>query len=672
MKNKKNIVLLLLMLSFNVIFSQENVKIIKSEFKIQKDGTSNALKNIKYGDFFFEQHTQGSYDKALKFYLLANNYNSNNAELNYKIGVCYLESVSALKSLDFLKKAQKLKDNVASDILFYLGKAYHANYQFDTAITYYQQYKQIASNEPIKIKNIDKKIQECEYGKILISKANDVLITNLGILNTKYKDYASLLSADGSKMYFSSRRPNTTGDIDPQDDQYFEDIYFSQNDSTGWSSPVNVSSLNTPGHDDAVGISADGNTLILYKNGDLYFSSIRGDEWSQPKAFPKQINSNQIESSACFSLNGSTLFFVRGKSPNQLQSNGDIYMSKRDSTGKWSDAVKLPDNINSEYDEDGLFMFADGKTLYYSSKGHNSMGGYDIFKTTLNADGTFSDPENLGFPINTPNNDIYFVMEPNNRVGYYTSQKADALGYTDIYQILIKGKLFLSSEDNLLASIADPINETNMASKVVIVIKGVVIDENTGQPIDAEISIIDNNTNQVIYSTTSNSQNGQYSVTVPVGKNYGMVIRKDGYMFQSENFDLVSTTSHQQITKNIQIQSINVNSTTTLNNIFFDFGSINLKNSSIPELDRVVQFMKDNPTVKIEISGHTDNIGTYDENIILSQQRAEAVALYISNKGISKDRILSVGKGYSTPVADNNTADGRQKNRRVEFKIIGM
>lgn len=672
MKNKKIIVILLLLFSFSNIFSQENVKIIKSEFKLQKDGTSEALKNIKYGDYFYTQHTQGSYDKALKFYLLANNYNSNNAELNYKIGVCYLESVSPFKSLSFLKKAQNIKNNVALDIYFYLGKAYQANYQFDTAIYYYEQYEETIIDNPIKVKHIDKKIIECRNGKKFISKANNVIITNLSVLNSQYKDYASLLSADGSKMFFSSRRPNTTGDIDPQDDQYFEDIYFSQKDSTNWSPPVNVGSLNTPGHDDAVGISADGNTLILYKNGDLYYSTLRGDEWSQPKAFPKQINSNEIESSACFSLDGATLYFVRGKSPDYFVSNGDIYMSKRDSSGKWSEAIKLPDNINSEYDEDGLFMFADGKTLYFSSKGHNSMGGYDIFKTTINTDGTFSDPENLGFPINTPNNDIYFVMEPNNRIGYYTSQKADALGYTDIYQIFIKGKLFLSSEDNLLASITEPINETNMEAKVVIVIKGVIIDQSTGQPIDAEILIVDNNTNQVIYSTTSNSQNGQYSVTVPVGKNYGMVIRKDGYMFQSENFDLVSNTSHQQITKNIEIQSIDLNSSATLNNIFFDFGSTNLKNSSIPELNRVVQFMKDNPTVKIEISGHTDNIGTYDENIILSQQRAEAVALYITTKGIDENRISAVGKGYTLPVADNNTADGRQKNRRVEFKIIDL
>lgn len=672
MKIKITIILLLL-ISLNVkLLSQQNVKITKSEFKLSnKDGRSDALKNVRFGNYFYEQHTQGSYDKALKFYLLANNYNPNNAELNYKIGVCYIESVSALKALDFFKKAYDLKSDVASDIEFYLGRAYQSNFEFDLAIEYYESYRQSIIFDAVILKVVDKKIQECKNGKALISKPINIVISNLDIINTSFKDYGSMISADGSKLFFSSRRPNTTGGIDPQDDQYFEDIYSSVKDSNFWTSPINVKSLNTSGHDDAVGLSADGNTLILYKNGDLYFSELKGNEWSNPKSFPRTINSNNIESSACFSLDGSILYFVRGKSPDQNQSNGDIYMSKRDSTGKWGDAVKLPNNINSPYDEDGLFMFADGKTLYFSSKGHNSMGGYDVFKTTINNDGSFTDPENLGYPINTPNNDIYFVMEPNNYIGYYTTERDDALGYTDIYQIRIKGKLFLSSEDNLLASIAEPISEVNMASRIIVVIKGNIVDQ-TGAPVDAEISIIDNNTNEVIYTTTSNSQNGAYSVTVPVGKNYGMVIRKDGYMFQSENFDLVSTTSHQQIDQDFQIQSIDVNSKATLNNIFFDFGSTSLKSSSIPELDRAVQFMNDNQNITIQISGHTDNIGTYEDNMLLSQQRAQAVADYIVAKGIENNRIKAIGKGFSIPVADNNTQDGRQKNRRVEFEIIGI
>ncbi|MBN2892098.1 MAG: OmpA family protein [Bacteroidales bacterium] len=662
-----------LILSANNSYAQEDVKINKSEFKLKKKGTGDALKNIKYGDYYYEQHTQGSYLKALNYYLEAFEYNPDNAELNYKIGVCYLESIFGAKSLSFLQASYNAKSNVASDVEFYLGMALQLNYKFDEAISLFKKYLPKISADAYKTSVVNKKIYECQNGKILNEKQQRLIITNMNVLNSSSKEYGSLITADGSKMYFSSRRPNKTGDIDLKDDQYFEDIYVSEKDSSSWGVVKNLKSLNTAGHDDAVGLSHDGNTLILYYSGDLFFSELNGDQWSNPKPFPKTINSKEIESSACFSLDGQTLYFVRGKDPDPMKSNGDIYFSKKDEKGEWGVAAKLPDNINTPYDEDGLFMFADGQTIYFSSKGHNSMGGYDIFKTTINDDRTFSDPENMGAPLNTPSNDIYFVMESNNTIGYLTTIRDDTYGFTDIYQVRFTGRnMFMNSEDNLIASIANPITEVNLEKKVVVIITGKIIDQQTGLPIDAEIVIIDNNTNQVIYSTKSNSQNGEYSVNVPVGKNYGMVIRKDGYLFQSENFDLVSTSNYEEISKNIELSSIEVNSIARLSNIFFDFASSNLKDASVPELDRVVQFMKDNPNMKIEISGHTDNIGNYDDNMRLSQQRAEAVAQYISNKGIPKERIIAKGYGFEKPVATNNTPEGRQQNRRVEFKVTSF
>ncbi len=663
--------ILLLILGNNVLlFGQEDVKIKKSEFKLNKKGKRKAWKNIRYGDYFYEQHTQGSYNKALKYYLKAYDYNDKNAELNYKIGVCYIESVAGFKALFYLKSSIELKKSVAEDIDYHLARAYHLNYKFDKAIKYYENYIKKIIDNPAKTEYVDKKIEECKYGKKFMEDSISVKISNLSLINTKYKDYGSLISADGSKMFFSSRRPNKTGDIDPDDDQYYEDIYFSKKDSTDWSIPESVKSLNSPGHDDVVGLSHDGNTLILYNNGDLYYSVLEGNEWTKPKSFPKQINSKEIESSACFSLDGNTLFFVRGKTRDPLTSNGDIYYSRKNLQGKWTEAKVLSSKVNSAYDEDGLFMFADGKTLYFSSKGHNSMGGYDVFKTIIDEEGDFSEPENLGYPINTPNNDIYFVMEPNNYIGYYTTVKNDTEGYTDIYQIRYTGNMFLDSEDNLLAGIAEPISEVNLSKKVLVVINGVIKDKKNNTPVDAEILIIDNNTDEVVYRTKANSENGEYSVTVPAGKNYGMVIRKDGYMFQSENFDLVSSSNYQEINQDFKIERIELNISSTLNNIFFDFGSSSLKESSKPELKRVVKFMNSNPKMKIEISGHTDNIGSYEENINLSKERANAVASFLLDAGIDKNRIVTKGFGYNKPIASNETAEGRQKNRRVEFKII--
>jgi outer membrane protein OmpA-like peptidoglycan-associated protein len=655
--------------SINIV-AQQDVKILRSEFRLSKKGTSKALKNIRYGDFFYEQHTQGGYRKALDFYLEANEYNSENPELNYKIGVCYIESIFGAKALPFLQNSYSKKIDVAVDVEFYLAHSYQLNYLFEDAIVLYNSYL-VGLSDAHKINVIKKRIFECESGLELMKDKQKLLITNMIAFNSSSKDYGSLITADGKKMYFTSRRPNRTGGIDPKDDQHFEDIYYIEKENIYWGTPQNLRALNTPGHDGAVGLSHDGNTLILYYNGDLFYSELKGDSWSRPVAFPTTINTNQVESSACFSLDGNTLYFVRGKDPDPKKSNGDIYYSRRAENGQWGEAFRLPDNVNTPYDEDGLFMFADGKTLYFSSKGHNSMGGYDIFSTTINEDGSFSDPVNLGYPLNTPDDDIYFVMESNNHTGYFTSARSDSKGYTDIYQVRFVGRnMFFSSEDNLIASIAQPTTEINLEKNVVVIINGTISDSKTGMPIDAEILIVDNNTNEIIYQTRANSVNGEYTVSVPVGRNYGMVIRKDGYLFQSENFDLITSTTYQEISKDVQLNDFDINSIAKLSNIFFDFASSNLQNFSIPELNRVADFLQENSLIKIEISGHTDNIGGYEENMALSQKRAEAVADYLINAGIDKDRIIAKGYGYNNPIATNQTPEGRQQNRRVEFKII--
>ncbi len=664
------IVFLSFLLFFQILEAQINVKIKKSEFDTGEKGLSEAMKNIKFGDYFFDMHTQGSYQKALNYYLKAYLYNQDNAALNYKIGICYIKSVTGYKALPYLQDAFDENENITADLDYFLGLALQLNYKFDEAIKFYNKYLKNDDLTTFQRKQTQKRIFECNSAKKLIKKPVFVKITNLDVINSEYKDYASLITADGSKMYFSSRRPNTTGGISEEDDQYFEDIYFSEKDSIFWTKPQNVRSLNTPGHDDVVGLSHDGNTLILYMNGDLYYSENKGENWTNPKAFPKVINSKEIESSACFSINDSILYFVRGKSTNPEKSNGDIYYSKLSPEGKWGEPVKLPPNINSPYDEDGLFMFADGKTLYFSSKGHNSMGGYDIFKTTINDDGSFSDPVNIGYPINTPDNDIYFVMEPNNTIGYYTSARKDSKGYTDIYQVRFTGNLFLSSEDNLIAGIAQPVSVTMPEDKIMVVVKGIILDEN-GNPIAAEIVIVDNKTNEIISKTKSN-QNGRYSLTMPAGKDYGVVINKDGYMFHSENFNLVTTTHYEEIHKNVTLKSIDTNKKTTLHNVFFDFASATLKESSIPELKNVAAFLKQNSTIVVEISGHTDNVGTYEENMKLSKARADAVAQYLISQGIEAQRIKTVGYGYTKPIAPNDTPENRQKNRRVEFKILSI
>lgn len=661
------------MIGGNILFAQENIKIAKKDFKTEKSGVAKAMKDIKYGDHFFDENTEGSYLKSLNYYLDANKYNSENAALNYKIGVCYIESVQKKESLKYFQKAYEINEEIAADLKYYLARALHYNYKFDEAIELYQEYK---SENSDKSKIIDKKIVECENGIELVKKKVPVLITNVSIINSKHKDYSPLITADGEKLIFTSRRENTTGaQLDPYDNQYYEDIYVAKSKDHKWKSPKNIGSpLNSDNHDATVGLSNDGQKLITYSRGDLYVSNLRGRNWSKPKALPKTINTKEIESSACFSYDGNTIYFVRGRTASE-ESNGEIYYSQKDENDKWGEAKILDNTINSPYDEDGVFMHPDGKTMYFSSKGHNSIGGYDVFKSEQKEDGSWSVPENMGYPINTPDDDIYFVLAANKKVGYYSAVKDDTKGYNDIYQVVFLNgtdNVILNSEDNLIASIASPSSETSIdKSTRLTLVKGVILDNVTGEPIEAIIEIIDNETNEVVYRTTSNSATGEYLVSLPPGKNYGMAIKKDGYLFHSENFDLVDDEGgYKKVEQNIQMVNIAKNSEITLKNLFFDIGKSEIKDESKSELDRVIEFLTDYPKIKVEISGHTDSQGDKNDNLVLSQNRAKSVVDYLTKRGIKSERLVPIGYGAKKPVADNISREGRAKNRRVDFKIL--
>ncbi len=250
-----------------------------------------------------------------------------------------------------MRKHTKKNPSIASDIKYYLAQALHYNYKFEEAIKLYEEYKK---ENAAKNKIIDKKIAECKYGIELVKKKVPVMITNVSIINSKYKDYSPLITADGEKLIFTSRRENSTGALlDPYDNQYYEDIYFAKSKDNKWKSPKNIGSpLNSDNHDATVGLSNDGQKLITYSGGDLYISNLRGRKWSKPKALPKTINTKEIESSACFSYDGNTIYFVRGKTASQ-ESNSEIYFCQKDEKDKWGDAKKLDNTINSPYNEDG-------------------------------------------------------------------------------------------------------------------------------------------------------------------------------------------------------------------------------------------------------------------------------------------------------------------------------
>ncbi len=685
MKTIRYFFVLSFLLLLNAAIAQ-NVEFVKDNFpKEQKKELKEAIDNIEDGNEFFEIQRGMYFQKALEYYLKANKFNPNNAMLNYKIGQCYIANAEQTKAIKHLEKALRLNPMVAEDINLMLAQAYQLDLQFDKAIEEYQKFrKAIPPQTAYEMDDkLSKKIDECKTGKKLVKEPVRVFIDNIGkVVNSPYPDYGPIVNADESILYFTSRRPSTTGGKkDDYDFNYFEDIYLSYNRLDSWTKPQNPGEpLNDKQHESVVGISPDGQKLLIYngdKGGDIYISRLEGKEWSKPKMLDEPINTKDYhESSACFSPDERTLYFVSDR-PGGFGEH-DIYKSTLNRNGQWMKPINLGPTINTKYDEDGAFLHPDGKTLYFSSNGHNTMGGYDIFKSVLE-NGTWTKPENLGYPINSPDNDIFFSTSASGEHGYYSTKKSGGYGQDDIYVITFLGpekRIVMNSEHNLLASHTQAVSETVIESTVeiksnpVTILKGKIHDEKTGDPVAASIELIDNEKNEVLAVFTSNSATGRYLVSLPAGKNYGIAIKAENYLFHSENFNIPKASIYNEVIKDIPLKKVEVGEKIVLNNIFFDSGKAKLRPESYAELGVLRKLMKDNPGLKIEISGHTDNVGSDNFNQQLSEKRAKSVVDYLVSQGIDASRLKYAGYGESQPIADNSTEEGRQKNRRTEFEIL--
>ncbi len=484
--------------------------------------------------------------------------------------------------------------------------------------------------------------------------ADSVNITNVGdVINSKYQEYAPVISADGNLLMFTTKRPVNN----KKRKKLFEQVWYSvKNDKTQkWSRAKPLSAaINQPKRNTSnIAVSNDGQKLLLYVDdlsgtGDIYESTLKGKNWSTPTKLPYPINTKYHESSASYSPDGNTIYFVSNR-PNG-KGGRDIWMCKK-KNGKWGSAKNLGAKINSKEDEEAVFIHPDGKTLYFSSKKKGGYGGYDIYKATLK-NNKWSTPKNMEKPINTKEDDLFFVVEANGKIAYYASDRKGTLGGKDIFKITFIPKSKKQAEPKLT------------------LLKGIVSDAKMGTLLGARIELIDNDKNEVIANFTSNSSTGKYLISLPSGKDYGITVRANGYLFQSENINLPDSAAYQEVIKNIALKKIEIGSKIVLNNIFFDYNKATIKITSIAELKRLASLLLDNKTLKIEISGHTDNIGSSSYNQKLSTARAKAVVDYLVHLGINAKRLLFKGYGFEQPIASNDTEEGRAKNRRTEFKII--
>lgn len=679
----------------------QNVEFDKKNFPDDKDGFKEAVKQMKEGDEFYEQGAF-YYHSALPHYEKANEFNPDNAELNYKLGMCYLHSIYKQKALQYFEHAYDLLPTIARDIHYYIGVGYHMNYDWDEAIYHYELFRKILDQkDELDLQDIfdtNKLIEECNTGKTLMENPVRCWIDNLGpMINSDDADYAPWISADEQVIMFTSVREGSTGEnIDPYYNTYFEDIWESVRDENGeWTPAYNVTNVNTKFHDASSGLSPDGRTLFIYYgaegNGDIYIAKYKDGEWVKPKDAGKNINGKHShEASASLSYDEKHLYFISDKEGGY--GNHDIYVSTWDEEKEeWGEAANLGPTLNSKYDEEGVFMHPDGKTIYFSSDGPGTMGGYDIFVSKMDENGNWGKPENLGYPVNTPDNDQFFVVSASGRHGYYASFKmGDGEGDRDIYVVTFLGpeKLpVLNSEDVLLASVAQPIKEVVVEPKVEIVtsqlsiLRGLIRDAETLEPLEAKIELVDNETTDIISTFYSDSKTGKYLVSIPAGKNYGISVQKDGYLFHSENFDIPESAGYTEYVKNIDLQKINVGSKVVLRNIFYAFDSADLLPESEVELQKLIKLLNENPTMKIEMGSHTDSRGSDTYNQELSERRAESVVDYLIEHGISQSRLTFKGYGEEQLINSDSVINSQptktqkeamhQENRRTEFTIVG-
>jgi len=667
MKIKLLFIVAILMWLVPKIYAQDQQNLVKR--KIDPNSAEGiSLKETREGDKTFDLKGL-ALGMALEHYLNAYNYNSHDPLLNYKIGYCYLNTINKVRSIPYLEKAYKIKPNINRDIHYLLGLAYQLNYEWDKAIIEFGKYQLTLSPELKEAMSDDvaKHIKECGTGKLLMQHPVSVTIENLGaIVNSQFSEFAPFLTADESKLYFTARKDNTTGGgIDENDYEYFEDIYVSEKENGKWGVPKDLGPpVNTDTHDGAAGLSADGQILFVYRGdvhgGDLFESKLKGYEWTEPVSLGKNINTKHHESSACLSSDQQTLYFVSDR-PDLSYGGSDIFLSHLDKHGKWGPPENLGPVINTKYDEDGIFLAADDKTLFFSSRGHETMGGYDIFWSKYNdSTRTWSNPVNLGYPINTPDDDIFFVISANGKHGYYASVKNNGYGEKDIYMISFLGKE---------KAITDSVNCTININPVML-FKGRVLDAKTLLPLQASIEIIDNSNALTISTLQSNSKTGKFLLILPCEKNYGIYVSASGYLFHSENFNIPVMKEYQEIDKDILLDKIEVGKKIVLKNIFYDFDKATLRLESTYELKRLAALMNEYPKIKIEIASHTDSIGTNEYNLVLSNARAKSVVDWLTADGIDVSRLVYKGYGETEPAASNGTSEGRQLNRRTEFRIL--
>jgi outer membrane protein OmpA-like peptidoglycan-associated protein len=670
--------------------AQMVVSVNRKEFMTEKTGFDDAWQHVKQGDSYY---LDGGiwFSNAFGEYQQAYIYNSRNAGLNYKLGVSCLFSDKKDEASAFLIKAYELNNIVAEDILLLIGRALMYNGKYSAAIEKLNGY--LSSPDKKSEENIflaKKSVEECNAALIITKDTLKIEISNLGgNINSTADDYSEVFASGGLKMLFSSRRALTAKAKNYYQDTKFDENIFSSDYVNGtWTVAMLFDkNLVTRFCETPLYMNDAGNQLYIYAgykgDGDIMVSELKKGKWKTPVPERFNLTSKFQESSFTISRHGDEIAFVSNQGKKGLGGK-DIYLMKKINKSKWTKPVNIGPSVNTQYDEESVKFSARGDTLWFSSRGHNTIGGFDIFYSTRSAEGTWNQAVNCGYPLNTPWDELFYYPSPSNDSSFFfVSNRSGGLGGLDIY----KGRFLPPPPPPKPVVIPEPvivrdtvviIKEVQQAvqpeapKEFILYLIGKITDSETKEPVLARIEVIDLTTDQVLITTASSDVDGSYRVRLPAKKSYMVNLRASGFLSDMKRFAIPDSYSEEFYTLDVTLTKVKVGKKVVLNNILFELGKAVLTTGSYFELDKLLLVLQDSPQMKIEISGHTDNTGNPVINAKLSTDRARAVVDYLVNKGIDIGRLSYKGYGSEQPVADNATVAGRAKNRRVEFKIIEL
>ncbi len=817
--------LLVLMTSIIVGVSQENPPIPKDQFKIAGEEIGFSIdKKLVEGDSFYKK---GLYERAYRAYLDLFELNKNLPTLNYKMGISALYGGKADEALSYFL----LMDTAyTSDHYYQYGKALQAVMDYKKADEAYQKYFNSLNSWQRRHfkKEYEQLMRECEFGANVVGDSVPCFIINMGpATNSYYDEYAAVEFIEGKQLYYTTRRPDKTPTNPVHRNSQYERIKKAELTYGEAMEGENIKQISASGHYSVAGWSEDNQVLYVYsgkrKNGQIKAAYYYKDKFKRPRRLKGAVNRKAFKFTTISVSNKGEAYFVSDRPGGE--GGKDIWTARKKGKYRFSKPVNLGSLINTPYDEEAVYITPDGKNLYFSSNGHPGYGGYDIYKSEKQIDDTWGEPVNLGYPINSPADDMFYFPSSDSLVAFFSSERPEGYGGLDIYKIIkdvrtpfslwgevidqgtgeiltanvtlvdfvhnypvavtvsdsLSGEYYLDVDDvgnyvlqvdvagyrTVIDTLEMPTKRNSRIRKDYYLEKlshpytiwGNITDQKTGNPIQAEILIKPENEDSATYRVFTNRVSGYYSITLEDKKNIEIeVVAKDYYsqilplnvdemsgereeksfellrsiriytltgIVQEENTrnpvqasfritkpgeteevsiifaDSISGRYHIEMedvgpylvevnadgyfylnipvhfnpdstlqVKNITMQKMSMGTKIVIENILFTTGQSTLRAESYPELNKLVRLLKENETVRIEVSGHTDNVGSAALNRKLSRERAFTVKNYLESQGIEPSRIEYEGYGFDRPIESNNTAEGRAANRRVEIEVL--